>query len=107
MRVTRTQTDRWTMCGNAHGPLARRVFSLRSGQFDPAAIRGTVSAAVDRARDTPATRAPVSGGPARPEPLLTESEEHTSELQSRFDLVCRLLLEKKNKETNQEQDYIK
>src|SRR5207249_5477880 len=27
------------------------------------------------------------------------SEEHTSELQSRFDLVCRLLLEKKNKKT--------
>src|SRR5438067_8261914 len=25
----------------------------------------------------------------------TRSEEHTSELQSRFDLVCRLLLEKK------------
>src|SRR5437868_15538209 len=25
------------------------------------------------------------------------SEEHTSELQSRFDLVCRLLLEKKKK----------
>src|SRR5690606_40464753 len=27
------------------------------------------------------------------------SEEHTSELQSRENLVCRLLLEKKNKET--------
>src|SRR5699024_6642302 len=27
------------------------------------------------------------------------SEEHTSELQSRFDLVCRLLLEKKKKNT--------
>src|SRR5699024_12015324 len=27
------------------------------------------------------------------------SEEHTSELQSRFDLVCRLLLEKKNNTT--------
>src|SRR5699024_11267205 len=26
--------------------------------------------------------------------LATRSEEHTSELQSRFDLVCRLLLEK-------------
>src|SRR5207249_9631211 len=26
---------------------------------------------------------------------ITRSEEHTSELQSRFDLVCRLLLEKK------------
>src|SRR5699024_12610096 len=29
-------------------------------------------------------------------PELQRSEEHTSELQSRFDLVCRLLLEKKN-----------
>src|SRR2546421_3209096 len=28
------------------------------------------------------------------------SEEHTSELQSRSDLVCRLLLEKKKKNTN-------
>src|SRR5699024_12536682 len=27
---------------------------------------------------------------------VVRSEEHTSELQSRFDLVCRLLLEKKN-----------
>src|SRR5437868_12016465 len=54
---------------------------------------------------------PISAGPER---LLVEdgdgaivqglrvrvvegrSEEHTSELQSRFDLVCRLLLEKKN-----------
>src|SRR5699024_11772654 len=29
--------------------------------------------------------------------LRGRSEEHTSELQSRFDLVCRLLLEKKKK----------
>src|SRR5438067_8731052 len=29
------------------------------------------------------------------------SEEHTSELQSRFDIVCRLLLEKKKKVTSQ------
>src|SRR5207249_7358125 len=28
--------------------------------------------------------------------ITARSEEHTSELQSRFDLVCRLLLEKKN-----------
>src|SRR5438067_7443891 len=28
-------------------------------------------------------------------PAAHRSEEHTSELQSRFDLVCRLLLEKK------------
>src|SRR5204862_7814094 len=32
-----------------------------------------------------------------PRPPLPRSEEHTSELQSRRDLVCRLLLEKKKK----------
>src|SRR5437868_12934618 len=31
---------------------------------------------------------------------VRRSEEHTSELQSRFDLVCRLLLEKKKKKTS-------
>src|SRR5699024_11491199 len=30
-------------------------------------------------------------------PRFGRSEEHTSELQSRFDLVCRLLLEKKKR----------
>src|SRR5687768_17715071 len=33
------------------------------------------------------------------EPPLLRSEEHTSELQSRLHLVCRLLLEKKKKKT--------
>src|SRR2546422_4211992 len=32
-------------------------------------------------------------------PFLVRSEEHTSELQSRLHLVCRLLLEKKKKLT--------
>src|SRR5699024_12843609 len=36
-----------------------------------------------------------SGHPLRT--ISWRSEEHTSELQSRFDLVCRLLLEKKNR----------
>src|SRR2546428_2055589 len=31
---------------------------------------------------------------------VARSEEHTSELQSRSDLVCRLLLEKKKRQTN-------
>src|SRR5438105_15728067 len=44
-------------------------------------------------------RRPVPAGVARPgrQPGFTRSEEHTSELQSRVDLVCRLLLEKKKK----------
>src|SRR5688572_31048057 len=33
-------------------------------------------------------------------PALARSEEHTSELQSQSNLVCRLLLEKKNKKKN-------
>src|SRR2546428_8540180 len=62
-------------------------------------------------------RSRVAHPAARPRPCLLEgappdgpgavdldhqavrSEEHTSELQSRSDLVCRLLLEKKNKHT--------
>src|SRR2546429_5557995 len=43
--------------------------------------------------------APVAALPQR-------SEEHTSELQSRLHLVCRLLLEKKKK-TNQRQDIVR
>src|SRR5207249_6672348 len=34
---------------------------------------------------------------------FARSEEHTSELQSRFDLVCRLLLEKKKKKKKKNQ----
>src|SRR2546421_6306850 len=39
----------------------------------------------------------VSGAHEFVEVLVARSEEHTSELQSRSDLVCRLLLEKKKK----------
>src|SRR5699024_12199334 len=42
---------------------------------------------------------PRSSRADRP-PSASRSEEHTSELQSRFDLVCRLLLEKKKKREN-------
>src|SRR5947207_12417746 len=35
---------------------------------------------------------------------VLRSEEHTSELQSHSDLVCRLLLEKKKKHNKQQQD---
>src|SRR3712207_6918383 len=44
---------------------------------------------------TPGAPAPAHGGQRRR--ALPRSEEHTSELQSRQYLVCRLLLEKKKK----------
>src|SRR6266513_5561494 len=50
---------------------------------------GPKTPAPDRLGSPTAPRAPASAGRHR------RSEEHTSELQSRFDLVCRLLLEKK------------
>src|SRR5206468_8838276 len=44
-------------------------------------------------------RSAVSPGNAKaPKAISERSEEHTSELQSRSDLVCRLLLEKKKKD---------
>src|SRR5207248_10562562 len=42
-------------------------------------------------------KSPVMVSPALATQLLERSEEHTSELQSPYDLVCRLLLEKKKK----------
>src|SRR2546430_5983401 len=39
-------------------------------------------------------------GPAAPAVATLRSEEHTSELQSQSNLVCRLLLEKKKNITN-------
>src|SRR5215471_19373878 len=47
---------------------------------------------------SPATAVrPSTGCASIPPPRPTRSEEHTSELQSRRELVCRLLLEKKKK----------
>src|SRR5438874_6113524 len=47
-------------------------------------------------RDQPAIAGAVHPDQLRRDPREPRSEEHTSELQSRRDLVCRLLLEKKN-----------
>src|SRR2546429_7103388 len=62
-----------------------------------------------RSTGTPLAMASSStvGMPSRSPPAATthgsanRSEEHTSELQSRLHLVCRLLLEKKNKKPHQ------
>src|SRR5438067_3887739 len=53
-------------------------------------------------------RQQLRGNASIPQLLPSRSEEHTSELQSRFDLVCRLLLEKKKKQsiTNQTTTHI-
>src|SRR5437867_7801673 len=44
-------------------------------------------------------------GEERPLAREVRSEEHTSELQSPYDLVCRLLLEKKKKKKNNKRKH--
>src|SRR2546421_6990132 len=72
---------------------------FRSGAWE----RARESAAARRSRARPPARPPARAAPPRTAgaasllPTAYRSEEHTSELQSRSDLVCRLLLEKKNK----------
>src|SRR5438034_7588113 len=46
----------------------------------------------------------VGGGEAAKTVSAARSEEHTSELQSHSDLVCRLLLEKKKKKNKKERE---
>src|SRR5438067_10783126 len=61
------------------------------GQPGARALRGRTRAP-GGARGAHRDRGRAAADPRRQD----RSEEHTSELQSRFDLVCRLLLEKKN-----------
>src|SRR5437868_4984225 len=63
------------------------VDSLKANLPDRCVVDGEIVIATDRGLDFDALQMRIH--PAR-------SEEHTSELQSRFDLVCRLLLEKKH-----------
>src|SRR5690625_6424316 len=58
------------------------------------AVRTRLAGGVAHNRDAPQLRAPARRGPVDE---VLRSEEHTSELQSRGHLVCRLLLEKKKK----------
>src|SRR6266496_5270632 len=82
----------------------RPSLTSASSQTTPAgrALPGPVADGFDVVAVGDADEGPVVAGVVfRPYPRLvqdlrtTRSEEHTSELQSRRDLVCRLLLEKK------------
>src|SRR5438874_13667635 len=63
-------------------------------------FRSPAAGFLDTDRGAARHRAARVPGADRPRHLLERrrSEEHTSELQSRRDLVCRLLLEKKKKQ---------
>src|SRR5207249_11638076 len=81
-----------------HSFPTRRSSDLRT-TFSSATLATTPSwAGPTLTASTAGSATTVSTAAARTTPCsATRSEEHTSELQSRFDLVCRLLLEKKKK----------
>src|SRR5690348_17465177 len=65
------------------------------------------SQVVGRARDDLAGRVPVEERPREPQVAGEQrSEEHTSELQSPVHLVCRLLLEKKKKNSRMSEENL-
>src|SRR3712207_8046646 len=71
---------------------------------DPAAAAGVRGADLGprrSGRPAPRPHDDVVAAPPRAADRRARSEEHTSELQSRQYLVCRLLLEKKKKNTTQ------
>src|SRR5690606_39986494 len=71
--------------------LPRLAAQGEAGTTPQAATPGTAGRAPQGRRSRPGTGADAAAGDQR-------SEEHTSELQSRENLVCRLLLEKKKNE---------
>src|SRR2546429_867939 len=92
-RLTRAKGERLSS-QNAVAGLTESSRVTRSVWF-PACIK-----ALRVAQSTPMDGSPAPCSPAVVEPSdgwMQRSEEHTSELQSRLHLVCRLLLEKKNK----------
>src|SRR5207247_9268001 len=79
----------------AHHPQPRAVaerFSLRACEREADELHGAEAVLADLAAIE------LRGGLAGA--VEARSEEHTSELQSRVDLVCRLLLEKKKHKNN-------
>src|SRR5688572_32407667 len=83
-----TNTDRFFLF---NGTATTEIYTLSLHDALPISAPTALEAAA------PGGASPLLWGPIRapPAPAGSRSEEHTSELQSQSNLVCRLLLEKK------------
>src|SRR5690606_41299254 len=83
-----------------HSFPTRRSSDLVGSRIDPVTRSVSVRAHIDNSSGMlrPGMLLTVSLALDSEEVTVVRSEEHTSELQSRENLVCRLLLEKKKKE---------
>src|SRR5437867_4729560 len=88
-----------TLFRSQHSPVPVRVVHEQASEVM------ALSDVLFIASGTATLQAAVVGTPMvllyKTSPLTYRSEEHTSELQSPYDLVCRLLLEKKKKKEEQ------
>src|SRR5438309_8803712 len=91
--LTRSDTVPVTVRGTAAGGCAPRAALMPRPAAAPAATATSAIASRPPRRLPLAQGGPSDAGDARS--VHPRSEEHTSELQSQFHLVCRLLLEKK------------
>src|SRR2546427_8264410 len=88
-------TEIYTLSLHDALPIFDEVADAPQSQADRDGRGGQVGDAVERIPFAPAEGA--NGGDDAEQPSVEgRSEEHTSELQSQSNLVCRLLLEKKN-----------
>src|SRR5574337_1927007 len=81
-----TSTDRSTCTTSA----TRKKSGRSNSRFSPGVRDATSST-----ENSPDASSAASASPSQPRASAARSEEHTSELQSPLNLVCRLLLEKK------------
>src|SRR5690606_26481396 len=99
--------DSW---GGLEVPLAEELEAYEVELLDGAAVKRVLSTTTTSAVYTAAQQSADWGAPLGPSDTLDirifqlsalagRSEEHTSELQSRGNLVCRLLLEKRNNDS--------
>src|SRR5438034_8015935 len=91
-------------------PATNTVLSRRPTQIW--SVRASIMGAAATVEPLSAKYCAVANGRLPPPPVKNDrpsgrSEEHTSELQSHSDLVCRLLLEKKNAKVALETDISK
>src|SRR2546427_5077253 len=104
MEITPARTRTMTTTGTSKvTPNAKNVVSAKERYLSISVIHATPSGAIDamNLNTTGNTRKYANDIPTmNSTELATRSEEHTSELQSQSNLVCRLLLEKKKKKKN-------
>src|SRR5438309_8355299 len=93
-RPPRSTLFPYTTLFRSHGPDGKLVLLRR----ERSGAQGAIPVKAMAAAASPAAPAPEAA-----EPAPQRSEEHTSELQSQFHLVCRLLLEKKKKKKRKQE----